>query len=237
MMPEFTRKITEKELIHERLGEAFETALSSYDTQRRVSVLIDEFLPHEIKNKTVLDVGTGLGFFAEKLSQLGARVTAVDIGEGMLRKVQQRVGCECLQVDALRLLDVFAPESFDIVVSSECIEHTPDPELAIHQMCAVLKPGGYLSISTPNLVWYPVVRLATHLKLRPFDGLENFSTFGRLRRIFADEGLILLKEKGLHLFPFQTGMNRALTWCDNYLQALKPLMINICMLGQVPCRS
>jgi len=28
-------------------------------------------------------------------------------------------------------------------------------------MIAVLKPGGYLSLSTPNLLWYPVVRAAT----------------------------------------------------------------------------
>ncbi len=234
MAAEFVREISEKELVHERLGESFETALSTYDTQRRVQVLIDEFLPRDaIVGKKVLDVGTGLGFFAERLSKLGAKVTAVDIGEGMLRKVRHRVGCECRQVDALGLLDVFGPESFDVVVSSECIEHTPDPGLAIHQMRAVLKSGGYLSISTPNLIWYPIVWTATKLKFRPFDGLENFSTFKRLRRTFAKEGLIIRKEKGLHLFPFQLKAHRTLTWCDDHLQLLKPFMINICLLGQV----
>ena len=45
----------------------------------------------------------------------------------------------------------FAPNQFDVVVSSECIEHTPDPAEAVRQMVLVLKPGGLLAISTPNL--------------------------------------------------------------------------------------
>lgn len=227
------RTITEKELIHERLGDRFEQALSLYDTRRRLDVLVDEFLGEDyLRGKQVLDIGAGLGFFSERLQQKGARVTAADIGEGLLRRVRERVGCECCQVDALKLVEAFGENRFDVVVSSECIEHTPDPAEALRQMCRVLKTGGMLSVSTPNVVWHPVVRAATALSLRAFDGLENFSSFQSIREVLSSEQVNVVREKGLHLFPFQFPLHPLSRWCDEHLQALKGCMINVCVLGE-----
>jgi 2-polyprenyl-3-methyl-5-hydroxy-6-metoxy-1,4-benzoquinol methylase len=227
------RLLTAKELVHERLGDKFEHALSNYDTQRRLDVLVSEFLgPVDLSGKRVLDVGTGLGFFAQALQDRGAKVIAVDIGESLLARVRERVGCECLKVDVLALVDEFGPECFDVVLSSECIEHTPSPEQAIRQMARVLRPGGYLSLSTPNLVWLPVVRVATICGLRPFDGLEHFSTFKTLRTTLREEHVQVVREKGLHLIPFQLPMRPFSRWLDDHAQLLRRAMINLCVLGR-----
>jgi len=227
------RSIGEKELIHDRLGDRFATTLSVYDTNRRLSVLVDEFLGDErLRGKHVLDVGAGLGFFSERLHQKGAHVVATDIGENLLSRVRARVGCDCQRVDALGLVEAFGLDQFDIVVSSECIEHTPSPDEALRQMARVLKPGGYLAVSTPNMLWWPVVRLANMLKVRVFDGLENFSTFRSIRHTLQEEGVTVIQEKGLHLFPFQLPLHNLSTLCDEHLQCLRHLMINICLLGQ-----
>ncbi len=227
------RRPTEREYCHERLGERFEEALSTYDTRRRVETLVDEFLPGDaIAGRTALDVGCGLGFFSERLAARGADVTACDIGPGLVEQTRRRVGCRAEVADALRLADHFGTGRFDVVVSSECIEHTPSPAEALRQMAAVLKPGGLLSVSTPNLLWLPVVRLATATKLRPFDGHENFSTWSFLRRTLEDAGVQVLRERGLHLFPFQLGMHALSRWCDGRAQALRGLMINLCILGR-----
>ena len=140
---------TQKEYSHERLGERFRTALSAYDTQRRREVLIDRFLARKLEGRTVLEVGAGLGFFSQRLQQRGASVTATDIGESMLHKVKETVGCHCECIDALSLAEHFGPNRFDVVLSSECVEHTPAPMEAVRQMAVVLKPGGYLALSTP----------------------------------------------------------------------------------------
>lgn len=227
------RSINPKELIHERLGERFASELSMYDTERRLTVLIDEFLGGmDLVERSALEVGAGLGFFSERLQLRGARVIATDIGEGLLQRVHQRVGCECIKVDALCLSQHFARESFDIVLSSECIEHTPSPEEALRQMARLVKCGGYLSMSTPNILWQPVVRAATALRLRPFDGLENFSSFAGIRRILHSENLEILQEKGLHLLPFQLRLNALLRWCDEHLQPCRNFMINLCVLAR-----
>jgi 2-polyprenyl-3-methyl-5-hydroxy-6-metoxy-1,4-benzoquinol methylase len=227
------RAVTEQELCHERLGDEFARALSPYDTHRRLEVLIDEFLGDEdLAGLRALDVGCGLGFFSERLVHRGAHVVACDLGETLVQRTIDRAGCEGVQADCLRLAEQFGEESFDLVVSSECIEHTPDPDAALRQMAAVLRPGGLLSVSTPNVVWYPVVRLATVLGLRPFDGLENFSAWRRLRRTLQEGGVDVLRETGLHLFPFQFRLHRLSRWCDTHCQPARGLMINICLLGR-----
>jgi len=44
----------------------------------------------------------------------------------------------------------FADNSIDIIISSEVVEHLPDPTLAIEEMARVLKPSGYAMVTTPN---------------------------------------------------------------------------------------
>jgi 2-polyprenyl-3-methyl-5-hydroxy-6-metoxy-1,4-benzoquinol methylase len=221
------------EYAHETLGERFERALSPYDTRRRVEVLIDEFLPDStIAGKSALDVGCGLGFFSQRLAERGALVTACDLGPELVRRTRERVGCVSVVADALALEHQFGHDRFDLVVSSECIEHTPDPDLALQQMIAVLRPGGYLSVSTPNVVWWPAVRFATATGVRPFDGLENFSSWRSIRRAITRAGATVVEERGLHLFPFQLPLEPLSRWCDRHLQRLRGVMINICVLAQ-----
>jgi 2-polyprenyl-3-methyl-5-hydroxy-6-metoxy-1,4-benzoquinol methylase len=230
-----TRPIGDEELVHERLGAAFGHAVSEYDTARRVEALIDGFLGDiDITRASVLDVGCGIGFFARALQARGAEVIACDIGTDLVARVRMTVGCECVRADALSLVDQFGTDRFDIVLSSECIEHTPSPERALQQMSRILKPGGRLSVSTPNVVWYPVVRLATLANMRPFDGPESFSTFQSMRRVLEAEGLRVIAERGLHLIPFQLKWFTVSRWCDERLQALRWLMINLCVLAEKP---
>jgi 2-polyprenyl-6-hydroxyphenyl methylase/3-demethylubiquinone-9 3-methyltransferase len=224
---------TEHEYCHERLGEAFRTALSAYDTQRRIEILVDKFLGQErLEGRSVLEVGAGLGFFSDRIQRLGGLVTATDIGAHLVEEVRRRVGCRSECVDALSLIEYFGRQSFDVVLSSECVEHTPDPMEAVAQMGEVLKPGGYLALSTPNILWSPIVRIATLTKFRPFDGLENFSSFGQIRRTLQRCRIRVIEEYGLHLFPFQLPLHGVSRWCDKHLQSVRMLMINICVLGQ-----
>jgi 2-polyprenyl-6-hydroxyphenyl methylase/3-demethylubiquinone-9 3-methyltransferase len=227
------RVLADEEYCHERLGDRFERVLSGYDTRRRVEVLIDGFLTDAmLVGREVMDVGCGLGFFSRRLRDRGARVTGCDIGPKLLERTRQMAGCECQLADALALEQHFGPDRFDVVVSSECIEHTPDPLKALRQMAAVLRPGGHLVVSTPNLLWRPVVKLASWLRLRPFDGYENFISWGTMRRTLREAGLWIVREQGLHLLPFQLGLHGLSRWCDRHAQPLRGLMINICVLAQ-----
>ena len=227
------RDINSKELCHENLGNEFNHAVSDYDTQRRVELLIDGFLKDiDLKDSQALDVGCGLGFFSKRLTDLGSNVIACDIGPSLVENTVKLAQCRGKVADALNLNDSFQQECFDLVISSECIEHTPAPKQAIISMIEVLKPGGYLVLSTPNLPWWPMVKLSTMLNARPYNGYEKFSTFGNIQRCLENNGMEVIKMKGLHLFPFQLKLHRLSRFLDKHMQFAKICMINVCVIAR-----
>ncbi|MCA9092274.1 MAG: methyltransferase domain-containing protein [Planctomycetaceae bacterium] len=227
------RELKREDLAYDALFDDFQTALNDYDTQRRVEVLIDDFLGNEdLQGKTALDVGCGLGFFSQKLNERGANVTPCDIAPKCVQHVQSLIDSEGLEADVMVLGETLAGKTFDVVVSSECVEHTPDPLLAVKEICKAVKPGGMLALSTPNRVWQPVVRGAQILKLRRFDGYENFVTWNQLCSAIEQSGLKVLRREGLHLFPFQLGMHTLSRWLDRNAQWTAGVMINLCVLAK-----
>jgi SAM-dependent methyltransferase len=51
---------------------------------------------------------------------------------------------------AERLVEHFGPESFDVVISTEVLEHVFDWRTVVNNMKAVLKPGGFIYITVPS---------------------------------------------------------------------------------------
>lgn len=100
-------------------------------------------------------------------------------------------------------------------------------------MVRVLKPNGYLSLSTPNLLWQTPVRIASKLGLRPYDGLENFISPKKLRDAILELNGKLVVHRGIHLVPFQFGfLNGFNRYMDRFGKSLLPLMINQAILYQ-----
>jgi ubiquinone/menaquinone biosynthesis C-methylase UbiE len=93
-----------------------------------------------IKDRQMLDVGTGTGRAALILAAGGAKVTAVDASEEMLAIARQRAAEQMLSIkfqqgDAHAL--EFADRSFDAVVSFRMLMHTPEWERCVAELCRV----------------------------------------------------------------------------------------------------
>lgn len=102
--------------------------------------------PEELKGKLVLDVGCGMGRFAEVATRWGARVVGIDLSaaaEVAARNLASR-DFVALQADVFAL--PFAAESFDIIYSVGVLHHTPDCEAAVKALAKYLKPGGVLAV-------------------------------------------------------------------------------------------
>jgi SAM-dependent methyltransferase len=95
----------------------------------------------------VLDAPCGDGALARELAARGWRVSAADIeplrGDGA-------GGIEFLRLDLDEPLP-FADGAFDAVVSLEGIEHLLSPARCLAEFCRVLRPGGRLVVTTPNV--------------------------------------------------------------------------------------
>jgi 2-polyprenyl-3-methyl-5-hydroxy-6-metoxy-1,4-benzoquinol methylase len=91
---------------------------------------------------TILDVGTGTGRIAMFLAGSGASVTGLDASEEMLkvgreRAVAQHAAVHFVVGDAHALN--FPDRSFDVVVSSRLLMHTPRWRVCVKEMCRVAR--------------------------------------------------------------------------------------------------
>ena len=112
----------------------------------------------------VLDVGAGFGRHAFEAARRGGSVVALDYAVDEVAQTRATVGAMveageitvddfagALRGDATRL--PFADGSFDVVITSEVLEHIQDDVAAIAEMTRVLAPGGVFAATVPS--WFP----------------------------------------------------------------------------------
>jgi SAM-dependent methyltransferase len=100
-----------------------------------------------------LDVGCGsCNSYAPELARRAASLVGVDISANAIAEARA-AGFDARVVrDAAEL--PFADESFDHVVCVEVLEHLFLPHRAIEEIRRVLRPGGRVVVSTPNLAYW-----------------------------------------------------------------------------------
>ncbi len=104
------------------------------------------FRPEDLAGKLVLDVGCGMGRFADVATRWGAHVVGIDLSlaaEVAARNLADRQAT-IFQADVFHL--PFAPASFDYIYSIGVLHHTPDCEKAFKSLPVLLKPGGRIAI-------------------------------------------------------------------------------------------
>jgi 2-polyprenyl-3-methyl-5-hydroxy-6-metoxy-1,4-benzoquinol methylase len=108
--------------------------------------LLRSFCP-DLSEKSLLDIGSGYGFFLDKLRNSGTRrVAGVEISQ-----VERKYAVEELRLDTLaKLDDLSGNDQFDIITLFEVIEHIPAPYEFVAKAGDHLKPGGSLVVGTDN---------------------------------------------------------------------------------------
>ena len=97
----------------------------------------------------LLEIGTGLGVFSERVAPAVASYRGIEYDEEACRAARERVAEPewITQGDAQAL--TFAKDSFDTVVCLEVLEHLPDYRKALDEICGVLRTDGRLIVSIP----------------------------------------------------------------------------------------
>jgi 2-polyprenyl-3-methyl-5-hydroxy-6-metoxy-1,4-benzoquinol methylase len=145
---------------------------------------------------SVLDVGCGAGSFLSAARDMGYQVLGQEVAPHFIDYCRTQIGLKVLEGE-LETLDL-EPASFDCVTAFDVIEHHPDPLRLLHAMRRLLKPGGFVILSTHDIGnlfarWYG----ARWRYIAPIGHLTYF-TQETLGRMVTACGLRVVKQGGSH---------------------------------------
>jgi 2-polyprenyl-3-methyl-5-hydroxy-6-metoxy-1,4-benzoquinol methylase len=98
----------------------------------------------------VLDVGCSTGYLAQVLVQRGNRVSGIEVDPTAATRARE--WCEEVVVGDVETVRLpFEAGTFDVVLCADVIEHLRDPLSFLRRTRIVLRGGGRLVLSTPNI--------------------------------------------------------------------------------------
>jgi len=101
----------------------------------------------------LLDVGCGEGFFLFNASKAGYIVKGIELSQDAAAYARSEFG---LDVEAKSFEELrFSENHFDVVTLWQVLEHVPFPLIIIKEIHRILKPGGMLVITTPDIGGVP----------------------------------------------------------------------------------
>ena|SRR5205809_4316766 len=165
----------------------------------------------ELRSGTrVLDVGCGNGFLAGIFLSRHCKVTGIDLsrtGIEIARLTHPRGRFEVMFADE-KILENLGEQPFDIVVSTEVVEHVYSPRTFAEGCFVALKPGGRLICTTPyhgylkNLFICLLNRFDAHFDPLWDGGHIKFWSRKTLSRLLVEAGFTNLRYRGSGRVPF-----------------------------------
>lgn len=183
----------------------FPRSLFAFENRFNVVIPKIETEIAEAKTKlTIIDIGCGDGIYEKYLSKSAlnkVNIIGIDFSKKQLSKAKRYFNkTYCVDLDSKKT--PLKSNSADLIICSEVLEHVFFPEKTIAEISRILKPGGHLIFTTPN-----VASLQTRLSLlvSGFSPMLNyiknkehirFYSLVDLRELFLPD-LKIVEERGI----------------------------------------
>ncbi|HEY1581465.1 MAG TPA: methyltransferase domain-containing protein [Chthoniobacterales bacterium] len=124
----------------------------AYDQRRRATFrLVTEVLA---PGATILDIAAAQGNFSIALAEIGYEVTWNDMRAELADYVRLKQEFGTIHFVPGNAFNVDLPTSFDGVLITEVIEHTAHPDQLLARVAQLVRPGGYIIMTTPNGAYF-----------------------------------------------------------------------------------
>ncbi|MEI6807729.1 MAG: class I SAM-dependent methyltransferase, partial [bacterium] len=166
-------------------------------------------------NGPLLDIGCGAGQFLNFAKKQGwQELAGIEPVSEIARMARALTHSQIHEVD---LHDTGLPsEHFAAIASWDVIEHLPRPRQAITEMWRILRPGGLLILSTPNLDGAALRFLqGKSQQVMPPEHLIYYAR-ATMSRLIEDAGFSVLKMRSIHIYIRE--WTRKLARCDSSSQ-------------------
>jgi 2-polyprenyl-6-hydroxyphenyl methylase/3-demethylubiquinone-9 3-methyltransferase len=120
----------------------------AYDNRRRqaIALLTEVSRP----GARILDIGAAQGNFSLQLAEMGFEVTWNDLRDELAAYVRLKYERGTLHFAAGNAFELQFPQPFDAVLITEIIEHVAHPDEFLASVARLLRPGGFIIMTTPN---------------------------------------------------------------------------------------
>lgn len=163
----------------------------------QAAALVAHYVPSGAR---VLDVGAGAGAFSQRLADAGYAVTALDVDPE--KWLPPEIPFLKLDIDAGIAASVNG--QFDAACCLEVIEHVENSWNLLREIYAVLKPGGHLILSTPNITSF-LSRLIFLRTGRFHQFSEADLAYGHINPVTAFEISVIAERLGWKILETRPG--------------------------------
>jgi len=216
------------------MNKSYGKGMNFYFNRRYLNTL--EVLSGNLRDKKVLDVGSGVGVYTLHLLKEGADVLSLDISDSYLKKVDElcrlhNLTPKLIKGDVVNL--DFEESSFDVVLLLDVLEHVVEYEIVLKNINRVLKEEGILVMSFPSKYSYKETRDRIASKRT---GIElahvNFFALKDVKELLKEMNFKIEDTKySCYFFPFGNRILGKYKWLDN----ITVLIENMISLTPLKC--
>jgi 2-polyprenyl-3-methyl-5-hydroxy-6-metoxy-1,4-benzoquinol methylase len=139
--------------------------------------LFTEFLGN--RKGRVIEIGCGTGLFTQELARTENWIVAIDISDALIMKAKKRVSSPNVNFIVGNAYETeFKSGSFDFVVGSSSLHHL-EVDFALKEFNRILKPGGRMMFTEPNMMnpQVALIKNVPYLKRKAGDSPDETAFF------------------------------------------------------------
>jgi 2-polyprenyl-3-methyl-5-hydroxy-6-metoxy-1,4-benzoquinol methylase len=170
-----------------------------------------------VPGDSVLDIGCGRGVLAAEMVERGCRVVGADVipPDQVVPVLEEYIQTDLMREGMAELLPRLGDRKFDKILLLDILEHLVDPAAILRECRRLLRPGGQLIVSVPNVANISVRLL---LLLGRFDYMERgildrthlrFFTRRTIRELLETEGYSVVTHK-MTVIPLEVVLSLSL---------------------------
>lgn len=213
------------------MGKTWSDFAGAEGTHEEVMRLIQKYL-QPLQGRKVLEMPCGSGLFAQKMSEAGLDVAAMDIeaNDPYYYREDRRI-----LADANEGLP-FADGEFEALVSIEGIEHLENPSYFLRECARVIKTGGFIVLSTPNVDSIKsrrhVYTKGYHRYFNPMDDRTKMSWHVHPVDMIFLKGAC--QRAGLNILEISVNQMKYKSWFEELTRPLLTRKLPVDMRGKIP---